>query len=174
MTPKTMPRTDAAVVDKDGRLIEPWRSFLEGVTQAGRGLNSTSAAIAALPATAAQYQDNSAGVLLGPNAVWDAAAFEALTDAATIAIDMSLLFNMSVTIAGNRTLGNPTIPKVGQSGCIAVTASGGTRTLSKGSNWKSNDITWPISIASGTTTYVFYFVFSSTVILVTGLMANPA
>lgn len=167
--PTPIPQPDG-LNDAKGQTTQTGYRYFQSLDKSARSMAQQ---IAALPATAAQYQANGAGVLLGPNAVWTAAAFEGLTDAATIAIDMSLLFNMSVSIAGNRTLGNPSNTKVGQSGCIAVTASGGTRTLQKGSNWKSNDITWPISIASGTTTYVFYFVFSSTVILVTGLMANP-
>lgn len=168
--PRRVPHINEPISGEDGRANDNWHRFLSDAATDAAELQD---AIDALPATATQYQANAEDVLLGPNAVWNAAAFESLTDAATIAIDMSLLFNMSVTIAGNRTLGNPTSTKVGQSGCIAVTASGGTRTLNKGSNWKSTDISWPISLASGTTTYIFYFVVSSTIILVTGLSENP-
>ena len=45
----------------------------------------------------------------------------ALTDAATIAVDLSLANNFSVTLAGNRTLGAPTNTTAGQSGVIVVT-----------------------------------------------------
>lgn len=126
-------------------------------------------------ATAAQYRDDTAGSLaLTPSAVWDSADFVALTDAATIAVDLATGFNFSVTIGGNRTLGNPTNTKVGQSGVISVTASGATRTINVSSNWKKTSaIAFPISIASGQTCYISYFVVSSTIILVTGALNNP-
>jgi hypothetical protein len=54
----------------------------------------------------------------------------ALTDAATIAVDLSLGNNFSVTLGGNRTLGAPTNQTAGQSGVIVVTQdSTGSRTL---------------------------------------------
>lgn len=126
-------------------------------------------------ATAAQYRANTSGDrALTPTEVWSAMAVVALTDAATIAIDLSTSFDYSVSIAGNRTLGNPTNVKAGQRGRIAVTASSSTRTLNKGSNWKSSTaISWPLSIPSGQTFYVYYDAVSSTVIVVTGVVENP-
>nr|BAR24414.1 phage-related tail fiber protein [uncultured Mediterranean phage uvMED] len=57
----------------------------------------------------------------------------ALTDGATIAVDMSLGNNFSVTLGGNRTLGDPTNVTAGQSGVIVVTQDGtGSRTLAYG------------------------------------------
>lgn len=126
-------------------------------------------------ATATQYRDDTAGSLaLTPAAVWDSADFVALTDAATIAVDLATGFNFSVTIGANRTLGNPTNTKVGQSGVISVAASGATRTINVSSNWKKTSaVVFPISIASGQTCYISYFVVSSTIILVTGALNNP-
>lgn len=135
----------------------------------------TPANLTAKEASVANWRAKTSNRILTTDIVWDAAAAVGLSDAATIALDMSTFLNASVSIAGNRTLGNPTNTKVGQSGVLAITASGGTRTINKGSSWKSvSDITWPVSIASGQILYIFYFVYSSSVILVTGAMNNPA
>ena len=62
---------------------------------------------------------------------------EALTDASTIAVDFSKGNNYSVTLAGNRTLGQPTNQVAGQSGSIFVTQDGtGSRTLTYHADWK--------------------------------------
>ena len=59
-----------------------------------------------------------------------------LTDGATITPDFAVANNYSVTLAGNRTLANPTNLTAGQSGCIYITQDGtGSRTLAYGSNW---------------------------------------
>lgn len=61
----------------------------------------------------------------------------ALTDGATITPDFSSNNYFSVTLAGNRTLANPTNLATGQSGIIFVTQDGtGNRTLSFGTNYK--------------------------------------
>ena len=61
----------------------------------------------------------------------------ALTDAATIAVDFADSNNFSVTLGGNRTLGNPTNQVAGQSGSLFVTQDGtGNRTLSYSSDWE--------------------------------------
>ena len=53
-----------------------------------------------------------------------------LTDAATVAVDLSLGNNFSLDIAGNRTLGIPTMGTAGQSGKINIKQdSSGSRTL---------------------------------------------
>lgn len=72
--------------------------------------------------------------------LWGAGAFVPLADATTIALDLSTGINFSVTLGGNRTLGNPTNLKAGQSGVIYVAqdATGG-RTLSFGSSYKFFD-----------------------------------
>jgi len=60
----------------------------------------------------------------------------ALADGANIATDLSLSNNFSVTLAGNRTLDNPTNIVAGQSGSIFVTQDGtGSRTLAYGGYW---------------------------------------
>lgn len=60
----------------------------------------------------------------------------ALTDGATITPNFNDSNFFSVTLSGNRTLGNPTNSAPGQSGCIFITQDAtGTRLLSFGSNW---------------------------------------
>ena len=60
----------------------------------------------------------------------------ALTDAATIAVDASLSNVFTVTLGGNRTLGQPTNPTDGQSITIFITQDGtGSRTLAYHADW---------------------------------------
>jgi hypothetical protein len=64
-----------------------------------------------------------------------------LTDAATIAWDLSINQIAKVTLAGNRALGNPTNGKDGGVYILFVTQDGaGTRTLS----YDSNVYKWPL------------------------------
>jgi hypothetical protein len=59
-----------------------------------------------------------------------------LTDGATITPDFADGNNFSVTLAGNRTLANPSNVVAGQSGSIFISQDGtGSRTLAYGSNW---------------------------------------
>ena len=63
-------------------------------------------------------------------------ATQVLTDAATIAYDVDLGINASVTLAGNRTLANPTNLRAGMRGSVVVTQDAtGNRTLAYGSKW---------------------------------------
>jgi len=58
-------------------------------------------------------------------------SYVTLTDAATIAVDLSLGNNFQVTLGGSRTLGAPTNVVAGQSGVIRVVQDGsGSKTLS--------------------------------------------
>jgi hypothetical protein len=98
--------------------------------------------------------------------LYSAAAVVALTDAATIAVDMATFINASVTLGGNRALGNPTNPKVGQSGVIAVTQDAtGSRTLTFGSNWKREGGAPTLSTAAGSVDYIVYHVVSASLII---------
>lgn len=64
------------------------------------------------------------------------ATITTLADGATITPDFAASNNYGVTLAGNRTLANPTNLTAGQSGSIFVTQDGtGSRTLSFGSYW---------------------------------------
>jgi hypothetical protein len=65
------------------------------------------------------------------------ADLNALTDASTVAVDFDVGQNFTLTLAGNRALGNPTNVTAGQTGSIFVTQDGtGSRTLSYGTSWE--------------------------------------
>lgn len=82
----------------------------------------------------------SAGAGLDTAQTWtkgQRAEVTALTDAATVAVDFADSNNFSVTLGGNRTLGNPTNQVAGQSGSLFVTQDGtGSRTLAYSSDWE--------------------------------------
>lgn len=100
------------------------------------------------------------------DSVYDAYQEVTLTDAATIAVDMATFINARVTLGGNRTLGNPTNPKVGQNGYIAVVQDGtGSRTLAFSSNWKRQGGAATMSTAAGSIDFIIYQVITSTYIL---------
>lgn len=114
-------------------------------------------------ATASQFLSDQSGLLLTTDKVWSAAVPVALTDAATVAVDMSTFINASVTLGGNRMLGNPTNMKPGQSGFIEITQDGtGSRTLAYGSSWKFESGTAPtLSTAAGANDILFYQVLTT-------------
>ncbi|BAQ93462.1 phage-related tail fiber protein [uncultured Mediterranean phage uvMED] len=97
----------------------------------------------------------------------------ALTDGATIAVDMSLGNNFSVTLGGNRSLGDPTNVTAGQSGVIVVTQDGtGSRTLAyAGSKYKfAGGSAVTLSTGANAVDVLAYYVESSTRITVTSLL----
>ena len=96
----------------------------------------------------------------------------ALTDAATIAVDLSLGNNFTVTLAGNRTLGAPTNVTAGQSGVIVVTQDGtGSRTLAYNSAYKFAGGTAPtLTTTASAVDVLAYYVESSSRITVTSLL----
>jgi hypothetical protein len=66
-----------------------------------------------------------------------AATVTTLTDAATIAVNMATSCNFTVTLGGNRTLGNPTGMVTGQTGSIFIVQDAtGSRTLAYSANWE--------------------------------------
>lgn len=143
------------------------------VANGGTGATSVGAARTALglgtaavldETTTAQFLANTADKVLSTDQVWAGAAFVTLTDAATIAVDMSTFINATVTLGGNRTLGNPTNTKDGQSGVIEIVQDGtGSRTLAYGSNWEFAGGTAPtLSTAAGASDALYYQVRSST------------
>jgi hypothetical protein len=102
---------------------------------------------------------------LSPGDTYNALAEVTLTDASTIAVDMSTFINGVVTLGGNRTLGNPTNAKPGQTGRIRFIQDGtGTRTLTVSSNWKRSGGALALSTAPGTIDILRYDVISSTYI----------
>jgi hypothetical protein len=96
----------------------------------------------------------------------------ALTDAATVAVDLSLGNNFTLTLAGNRTLGAPTNVTAGQSGVIVVTQdSTGSRTLAYNSVYKfAGGSAVTLSTGASAVDVLAYYVESSTRITVTSLL----
>jgi hypothetical protein len=81
----------------------------------------------------------------------------ALTDAATIATDASLGNHFTVTLAGNRTLGNPTNPVDGQMVLYVIRQDAtGSRTLAFGADFRATtDVALPtLSTAAAKTDYI--------------------
>lgn len=141
-----------------------------GGTPASRKATVSVLATAIAPrATAAEYRSAAAGKVIEPDDAWSAAGFVSLTDAATVAVDLSTGFNFTLAIGGNRTLGNPTNTKDGQSGVIVITQDGtGSRTLAYASNWEFASGTAPVlSTAAGAKDVLSYIVLSSTSIFAT-------
>ena len=91
-------------------------------------------------------------------------AVVALTDGATITADFALANNFSVTLGGNRTLGNPTNVVVGQSGIIKITQDAtGSRTLAYGSSWDfSGGVAPTLTITANAVDILAYYVDGST------------
>lgn len=152
-------------------------TFLARVSGALDWVQLTYAMIAsAALATAANMMGNAASKLLSVRAAYDAQVPVALTDAATIAIDFLTFTNATCTISGNRAFGNPSneASVIGKSGWIAITASGSTRTIDRHADMKSIGITWPISIGSGQTAYIYYEVVAANNIQILAVRNNPS
>ena len=95
-----------------------------------------------------------------------------LTDGATITPDFYVRNNFSVTLAGNRTLANPSNPTAGQSGIIYVTQDAtGSRTLAYGSYWKFPAGTAPtLTTTANAVDALVYTVRSATSITVNSVL----
>lgn len=118
-------------------------------------------------ATGANINANTASKLVPVTAIWDSAAYVAVTYASTITLDFSAGYNFSTTLTGNLVLANPTNMKVGQSGIISLTqdATGG-RTVTFGGYWKFAYGTAPVfDTTASRLNIISYTVLSATSIL---------
>jgi hypothetical protein len=141
-------------------------------THAGADITSGTVDIAYLPeATTAQFRANTADKVLSTDQVWAAAAFVTLTDAATIAVDMSAGINFTVTLGGNRTLGAPSNTKAGQAGTILVYQDGtGGRTLAFNAVYKfASGSAFSIDTTASRLSVLSYLVIDSSNIVLSGL-----
>jgi hypothetical protein len=88
----------------------------------------------------------------------------ALTDAATVAVDLSLANYYTLTLGGSRTLGAPSNQNAGQSGVIVITQDGtGSRTLAYNSVWKFPGGTAPtLTTTANAVDVLVYYVESAT------------
>lgn len=113
------------------------RAITAGAGLTGGGDLSADRTLAADIAVAADIRGKAASHLLDVPGIYAASAPVTLTDAATIAVDLNTGIHFTVTLGGNRTLGNPTNATVGQSGLIRVVQDGtGSRTLALSSDWE--------------------------------------
>lgn len=124
----------------------------------------TPAGLTAKEATVSNVRSNTSDRILTTDIVNGAMAEVTLTDATTIAWDMSTGIDFVVTLGGNRTLGNPTNTVVGRRGRIRVVQDGtGSRTLTKSSNIKTvGGAAISLSSTGGAVDYLDYDVVSST------------
>ena len=132
---------------------------------------NTEIALKAIPNGALElYHDNvkkietaSGGISLTGGA---AANITALSDGATITIDMATACHHSVTLGGNRTFAAPSNQVIGQSGSIFITQDGsGSRTASFNAAFKFVGGTAPtLTTGAGLTDRIDYIIFSSNVI----------
>jgi len=100
-------------------------------------------------------------------------AIDALTDASTIAVDMSVGNNFSVTLGGNRTLGNPTNLTAGQSGVIFIAQDGtGSRTLAYSSYWDFPSQTAPTLTTTANAVDVLVYTVRSSTSIAAQLITN--
>ena len=90
-------------------------------------------------ASATEARAAAASRLISAAALWAMYAPVALTDAATVAIDLSAGVNFSLVLGGNRVLAAPTNLKPGQRGFIRVSMDAAGRTLSYNASWKFLD-----------------------------------
>lgn len=130
---------------------------------------TTSASGVVQLADGAAYRALTTGRAITTDAVVAGLAEVALTDATTIAWDMGTGIDFTVTLAGNRTLGNPSNVTVGKRGRIRVVqdATGG-RTLAKSSNCKTaGGQALTLSTAAGAVDYIDYDAVSATNIRLT-------
>ena len=108
-----------------------------------------------------------ANALLGKDIHIEKAAvadIQALTDGTNIAVDLNTGQNFTVTLAGNRTLSNPTNCVAGQVGSIFVVQDGtGSRTLAYGTSWDFPGGTAPtLSTDAAAIDRIDYIVHTST------------
>jgi hypothetical protein len=115
-------------------------------------------------ATAAEYRtgtDTTRSLVV--DQVWASAAEVTLTDAATVAVDMATFINAVLTLGDNRTLGQPSNTKVGQSGVIRIVQDAtGSRTLAYHADWEFAGGSAPVlSTAANAQDLLFYQVLAA-------------
>lgn len=143
--------------------------LFDGTTNVtGISITTGTIAIAALPeATTANFLAKTADKLLSTDQTWGAAAFVAVTDGATVTVDMDAAINASVTLAGNRTLSFSNIQE-GQGGIIKVTQDAtGSRTLTGDTMVVTDSDGFPVlTTTASAVDLLVYFAISGTEVLV--------
>ena len=118
--------------------------------------------VPALASVATVRAGTSAADMLGVKNTLDAHAPAALTDAATIAVNLAAGIVFAVTLGGNRTLGAPSNQIAGRSGLILVKQDAtGSRTLSFAADWKFLGGAPDLSTAAGAVDVIAWYVEAS-------------
>lgn len=117
-------------------------------------------------ASAADYRAATAGKLLNAAGVWSAADEVTLTYANPLPIDLATFLNAACVLTGNTTLGNPTNAKR-QFFTLWFTATGSTRTVSLGTNYRKAAAveTFPINVATSEVVGVVCYMRSSVAVV---------
>jgi hypothetical protein len=139
------------------------RTITAGAGLSGGGDLSANRTLAVDFATAAEIRANTADQVVGTDEAWASVEPVTLTDAATVAVDLSAGINFNLTLGDNRTLGQPSNTKVGQTGHIKITQDGtGSRTLAYHADWKFAGSTDPVlSTAAGAVDVLYYKVLAA-------------
>jgi hypothetical protein len=149
------------------------RGGLEADVSAADGFPEISSGVTTIrqKATAAHYRANTADKVLTTDKAWSAMAEVTLTDAATVAVDLATGLDFTVTLASNRTLGNPSNVTAGKRGRIRVVQDAtGSRTLSFAANYKFAGASPPVlTTTANAEDYLYYDCVSATKIVVTSL-----
>ena len=147
---------------------------MTSVTQ-GTGMSFTvtpctaSCTVSADMATDSNIWSATANKVVGADKLNSAGAIVTLTDASTVATDMSTGINFTVTLGGNRTLGAPSNTVAGRSGCYFIVQDGtGSRTLAYNAVWKfPGGIAPTLTTTAAATDMLCYIVKDSTHIMAT-------
>jgi hypothetical protein len=109
-------------------------------------------------ADAAAVRAATATRTIDTTAITNSLAEVGLTDAATITVTPTSFINANVTLAGNRTLGQPASTLVGRSGYIRIIQDGtGSRTLAFHVDWKfPGGVDPTLSTAAGAIDVLYY------------------
>jgi hypothetical protein len=146
-------------VPGSGRALSRRKIFRKaaGVAAVGAAATTVLADTTAAPARAAAQATTVEPGALAPKVVM-------LADAATIAVDASLGNDFRVTIAGNRTMGNPSNPVNGEQIIFQVTqASGGPFTITWDSAYEfSASLPQPALSTAAAQTDLLGFVYNGT------------
>jgi hypothetical protein len=170
----TLPDASGTLILSSSTASETSAGIVELATDA-ETQTGTDTARAITPAnltTAANSRANTADRLVTTDVAYSSLAEVTLTDAATIAVDMSTGINFVVTLGGNRALGNPTNTTTRKTGSIRVVQDGtGSRTLSYESSWEFAGGSAPtLTTTAAAEDMLYYEVISSTRILLTSVL----